>query len=197
VHLFRRGLRALRYGIWGTRSALVLRWYKLMFPGLIIGRGVRLGRNVYLNVIEGARLELGDYVELDSSVMITVDGSLMIGANSYVGIGTIIAASDRMEIGEDALIDAYVTIRDQDHRFSTSDMPYRSQGRTSSALSIGRNVWIGTKATVLRGVHIGDDCIIGANAVVKSSIPAGNLAAGVPARVIREMAKHRPPAGQE
>jgi acetyltransferase-like isoleucine patch superfamily enzyme len=102
-----------------------------------------------------------------------------------------------MEIGEDALIAAYVTIRDQDHRFSTSDMPYRSQGRTSSALSIGRNVWIGTKATVLRGVHIGDDCIIGANAVVKSSIPAGNLAAGVPARVIREMAKHRPPAGQE
>lgn len=52
-------------------------------------------------------------------------------------------------------------------------------------MSIGNNVWIGAGVSILPGVTIGDDCVIGAGSVVNRSIPAGVLAAGNPCRVIR------------
>ena len=156
-----------------------------MFPGLRVGRGVRLGANVYLNIVEGARADIGDNVYLDQGVVIVVEGRFSIGANSYVGVGTVITAAEKIEIGADALIAEHVTIRDQDHGFADLDMPYRLQGRETAPITIGRNVWIGAKATLLRGISIGNGCIVGANAVVKSSLAEGSIAAGVPARVVR------------
>ena len=50
---------------------------------------------------------------------------------------------------------------------------------------IGKNVWIGTGCIILKGTVIGDNSIIGAGSVVNSNIPAGCLAAGVPARVVK------------
>ena len=52
---------------------------------------------------------------------------------------------------------------------------------------IGNGVWIGGNVTILPGVRIGDGAVIGAGAVVTKDIPAGCVAAGVPARVIREL----------
>lgn len=52
---------------------------------------------------------------------------------------------------------------------------------------LGKNVWVGSNATILQGVTIGDNAVIGAGAVVTHDIPAGVIAAGVPARVIRSI----------
>jgi acetyltransferase-like isoleucine patch superfamily enzyme len=52
-------------------------------------------------------------------------------------------------------------------------------------VTIGADCWIGTKAVITAGVSLGDGCVIGAGAVVTHDIPAGAIAAGVPARVIR------------
>lgn len=60
-------------------------------------------------------------------------------------------------------------------------------GFLTAPIVIGNNVWIGAKATVTKGVSIGDNSVIAANAVVTRDIPAGTLAAGVPARVIRRI----------
>ena len=51
------------------------------------------------------------------------------------------------------------------------------------------NVWIGEKASILSGVHIGKGAIIGAGAVVTKDVPAGHMALGVPARIL-SMVKH-------
>ena len=50
---------------------------------------------------------------------------------------------------------------------------------------VGNNVYIGTRTTILPGVHIGDNTIIGAGSVVTKDIPSNVVAAGVPCRVIR------------
>ncbi len=78
-----------------------------------------------------------------------------------------------------------VTIRDQSHGTLLSDVPFCNQALSSEEIVIGNNVWIGAKATVLQGVHIGDNAIVAANAVVRSNVEAGTLVGGVPARVIK------------
>ena len=54
-------------------------------------------------------------------------------------------------------------------------------------ITVGNNVWIGANVSVLPGVSIGDDAVIGAGSVVTKNIPSGVLAAGNPCRVIREL----------
>ena len=55
---------------------------------------------------------------------------------------------------------------------------------------LGKNVWIGSNATILQGVTIGDNAVIGAGAVVTHDIPAGVIAAGVPAKIIGSIDQH-------
>ncbi|MCB0320464.1 MAG: hypothetical protein KDD60_06010 [Bdellovibrionales bacterium] len=52
-------------------------------------------------------------------------------------------------------------------------------------VTIGKNVWIGTRATILDGVTIGDGAVIGAHSLVRESVPSGAVVAGTPAKVIR------------
>ena len=183
----RRGLRALRYAWWAARSAMLLTWYRCLYADLRVGRGVRLGRGVYISVVKGGRLALGDRVNIDTNAYLVAEGALTIGADSYVGMGAVIAAGEEVSIGPDALIAAYATIRDYDHRFDGLDAPYRDQGNVCSPIRIGANVWIGTKATILRGVEIGDDAIIGANSVVTRTVESATVAVGSPARIVKQV----------
>ena len=76
-------------------------------------------------------------------------------------------------------------------KFYTHDggvLPFRRRFPTldrAAPITVGSNVYIGGNAIVLMGVNIGDDCVIGAGAVVSRSIPAGSVAVGNPARVIK------------
>ena len=63
-----------------------------------------------------------------------------------------------------------------------SDQPMEIKG----GVKIGKNVWIGTKATIMDGVTIGDGAIIGAHSLVKSDVPALAVAVGAPARIIQK-----------
>jgi acetyltransferase-like isoleucine patch superfamily enzyme len=115
----------------------------------------------------GARIEFGDRVEFNNNAMLKSEGP---------GI----------RIGRDALFGAHVEIFDSN--FHDLD-PRRRHGGTPrmAPVEIGENVFVGMSVKVLKGVTIGADSVIGAGAVVTSSIPAGVIAAGNPARVIRAL----------
>ena len=115
---------------------------------------------------------------------------MRLGARAHVGIGAVIVAREAITVGEDALIAEHVTIRDQDHAFGGGG-PTNASGYRTAPIVIGRNVWIGAKATVLRGVSIGDGAVVAAGAVVTRDVPEGTTVAGVPARPItRREARH-------
>jgi acetyltransferase-like isoleucine patch superfamily enzyme len=65
------------------------------------------------------------------------------------------------------------------------DRPIRLQGIYKRDVRVGPTVWIGYGACVLRGVTVGDNCIVGTNSVLTREIPDNAVVAGVPARVIR------------
>jgi acetyltransferase-like isoleucine patch superfamily enzyme len=140
-----------------------------------------------LKVTDGGVVCFGFGCSLDRFSTVTVKGgSLNVRSGGYIGIGSVIVARESITIGENVLIAEHVTIRDQDHALT----PTEGQGRvgfTTSPIVIGDNVWLGAKVTVLQGVTIGNNVVVGANSVVTHDLPDNCVAIGAPARVVRQL----------
>ena len=103
-------------------------------------------------------------------------------------LNVMIAAVDRVSIGEHSMLANGCLVTDANHRFDDPDRPVPWQGFTSKGPTrIGDNVWCGVNVVVTSGVTVGERCVIGANSVVTSDIPPFSVAAGVPARVLRSI----------
>ncbi len=114
-------------------------------------------------------------------------GQVTIGDNVFFNRGCYVAVHEALSIGDNCLFGEHVSIHDENHMLGCGLEPIGSRGFTTRPIVIGNNVWVGAKATILQGVHIGDDAVIGANAVVTRDVPAGAVAVGIPARVVREL----------
>jgi acetyltransferase-like isoleucine patch superfamily enzyme len=108
------------------------------------------------------------------------------GADITIGYGcgfsgTFIACARHIELGENVRCGANTLIMDTD--WHTDD------ARTSpdAPVIIGNNVWLGVNVTVLKGVNIGENTIVGAGSIVMRSLPANAVAMGVPARIVRKI----------
>ena len=111
-------------------------------------------------------------------VWVNSDATLTLGSG-YINSGLNLSVFGSVSIGDEVYIAENVTIRDwDDHKIA--DRPSVPQ-----PIMIGNHVWIGMNATILKGVVIGDGAVIAAGSVVNRSVPAGMLAAGVPAKPIR------------
>ena len=95
-----------------------------------------------------------------------------------------IDSASSVTIGEGTMLAAGAYLTDADWH----DLYDRTQAIGQTApIVLGNNVWIGDGATVCKGIHIGDNAVIGAGSVVTRDIPANVIAAGNPAQVIREL----------
>ena len=164
-------------------------WILTRFPDLSIGVGVSIGPRVLFRITDGAGIVIGSgsHVGRDT-VLVAKRGSICIGENSFVGHGCTVVANSTIQIGADCLIGEFVTIRDQNHGIEYSDVPFSKQEMVSSPISIGSNVWIGAKSTVIAGVTIGPNSVVAANAVVTKDVPSWTVVGGVPGKVLRKIA---------
>lgn len=113
-----------------------------------------------------------------SSIYINKDATLELGSG-YCNINSSISCFDRISIGDGVYISEQVLIRDSDnHQIS-------DEGSVTLPIRIGNHVWIGAKATILKGVTIGDGAVIAAGAIVNKDVPANTLVGGIPAKVLR------------
>ncbi len=97
-----------------------------------------------------------------------------------------IVAREEGLIGRDVLIAEHVTIRDQDHAYG-GQLPTSKNGFVTAPIRIGDNVWLGAKVTILKGVSVGNNVVIGANSEVTRDLRDNVVAVGVLARVVREI----------
>ena len=99
--------------------------------------------------------------------------------SGFINENVQIVCAENISIGEGCNIGRDVIIRDYDGHLIDPEQPI------SAPVRIGDHVWIGQRAIILKGVTIGDGAVIAAGSIVTGDVPAGALAAGVPAKVIR------------
>jgi acetyltransferase-like isoleucine patch superfamily enzyme len=156
--------------------------------------GARAGRRPLVfgtapQIAVDGTLRLGDSVVLRDGPTIDVKhgGELTIGDHVFLNRRCNLLAVTSVTIGDHGKIAPDAVIRDTDtHQIEPGSEP------NAQPIRIGRNVWIGQRAIVLPGVSIGDNSVVAAGAVVVADVPA-NVAAGVPAMVVRTFAP--PPPG--
>ncbi len=105
---------------------------------------------------------------------------IRIGNGTYLNRNSEIVAARSVTIGRDCKIARDVVIMDTDQH----EIP--GIGLTIRPVTIGDRVWLGTRATVLKGVTIGDDAVVAAGSVVTRDVPSRTIVAGVPARIVRQ-----------
>jgi acetyltransferase-like isoleucine patch superfamily enzyme len=113
-------------------------------------------------------------------------GELSIGDRVFFNYGSSVSAHSLIRIGDDCKIGQYSIVMDCDwHELET--LSHDGGHGQSRPVVLEQGVWLGARVTVLKGVTIGRGSVVGAGSVVVGDIPAGVVAAGVPARVIREL----------
>ncbi len=147
---------------------------------------VFFGRGLQLQVAKGAELRFGRFCWIgDGTKIRSHEGVVEIGAKTVIGQEATISSFKRVRIGEQCVIADRAMFIDFDHGVTEVERPIRHQGIYSRELVVGSNVWVGYNACFLRGVRVGDNSIVGTNAVVTKDVPANAVVGGVPAAVIR------------
>lgn len=119
---------------------------------LILHKNVSIRRETEINVRDDAIVEIGENSFLNSNCIITAHEKIIIGNNVEFGPG--------------------VMVFDHDHKFSDG---YKNREFNTDEIVIGNNVWIGAGSIILRGTHIGDNCVIAAGSIIKGNYPPETL----------------------
>jgi acetyltransferase-like isoleucine patch superfamily enzyme len=168
--------RGKRFGKFGKNSVICFPPNTLFNEQYIhIGEGTMIGPQITLSagMVPGQE-------------MIT-DPVVSIGDRCLIGKGSGIVGHLRIEIGNDVWTGHHVYITDQNHGYEDLDLPISMQVMPERPVSIGDGAWLGHGSIVLPGSNIGKHVVVGANSVVTGDLPDNCIAAGVPARVIKQL----------
>jgi len=171
-----------------------------------IGRGVTIRQPHLISIKKGAIVD--DYAVLDvragdsdrekvgieigescfigrGSTVAAKGGSITLGPAVNVGSDCRLATQTSIAIGESTLVAAYCYIGPGNHARGDDQKPMiEREMELKGGVEIGEHCWIGTRATILDGVKIGNNVIIGAHSLVREDVPDGAIAVGCPAKII-------------
>ncbi len=109
--------------------------------------------------------------------------NITIGKGVFINSGCCFQDQGGITIGDGSFIGHQVVFATIDHGLASE----QRHDNYVAPIKLGKNVWVGSHATILRGVSIGDNAVIAAGAVVTKDVPANTVAGGVPAKIIKEI----------
>ena len=182
--------------IGGGNSCLIHKWARLISCRFLLSEGnvIEVGgesrlMNVTFHILANhSKVTIGKNCTLSNLEIWIEDENnfVLIGNNTYIG-GAHLAVTGNgksIEIGECCLFSDGITVRTGDSH-AIIDVNSRKKINFESSVRIERHVWVGQNATILKGVTIKNDSIIGSCSVVTKDIPSGSIVAGNPAKVIK------------
>jgi acetyltransferase-like isoleucine patch superfamily enzyme len=191
-----------------TRAPEVMTWalaqhaHERGLASVSAGKGVRFGATSrVVNPGPASRIEIGARTLVDGELLVhDYGGAISIGCACYIGAGTRIWSGESLRIGDHVFVAHNVTITDTNAHQIDADERARHYERTvvaarpfekgsieTAPVVIGDHAWINFNVAILKGVTIGEGAIVGAGSVVTKDVPPYVLAAGNPARVVREL----------
>lgn len=146
---------------------------------LINPENILLGDNVY--IYKNFRIEtLNRWNEDKYFPKIKVGNNVNIEQNLHM------TCANEIEIGDNTSILGYVLITDINHDYTDINISSKHQNLIVKEIKIGKSCFIGMGAKILPGTELGDNCIVGSNAVVSGKFPDNSVIAGIPARIIKQ-----------
>jgi acetyltransferase-like isoleucine patch superfamily enzyme len=170
-----------------ARLLVRLGWLKLRFRGRLQTDGIAfVCPGVTFEIGRDATVHLGRWSWIGHGSKVRChEGEVRIGAKSVLGQECTISAFQHVSIGRECIVADRVMLIDFDHGVVETERPIREQGIYKRDVNVGHNVWVGYGACFLRGVTVGDNCVVGTYAVVNRDVPPNAVVAGVPARILR------------
>ncbi len=145
---------------------------------LHIGEHTTLDDGVEIR-LRGGSVRIADWVEIRSGVRLMASGTLEALGQNVLSWGMVVHCDESVVLGRRSTFGEYVTVTDSTHEHVEGGW-HVDQIRTSP-VRVGEDTWVGAKATIGRGVAVGDQCVIAGSAVVVRDVPDHHVALGVPA----------------
>lgn len=198
--MMKKILRLLSYYCNALIDHLCSAWYKLLIGK--VGKGTVIRRHCILDGDALGSIFIGNCCDVDTHCVLEArslsnrkaslsEPLITIGNNCIIGQYSHITAVNKVVIGDNLLTGRFVLISDNSHGTFTEEElsihPASRQVVSKGEVIIGNNVWLGDKVSILPGVHIGDGCIIGANAVVTHDINPYCVVVGNPGKIVKTL----------
>jgi acetyltransferase-like isoleucine patch superfamily enzyme len=142
----------------------------------VFGPGIAAGRDLHLMAERAAPVRLSTWARPDRP-----PPRIRLGDHVLIMPGVMLNAALAIDIGDDCMLASHVMISDSDWH---DHYDRTKEPETNAPITLARNVWIGLRTIVCKGVAIGENAIIGAGSVVTHNVPENAIAAGNPARIV-------------
>lgn len=149
---------------------------------LIIASHCAIGDDTIIS-LRGGSLVLGEWVHIRRGSQFEIAGRVEFQGPALVQHGTTVHCDESVLVGSRSVLSEYVTVVDSSHGTGDSKEWFVDVVRTRPVV-IGADVWVGAKATIARGVEIGEGSVVSANSLVVDNVPARWLVSGVPASLV-------------
>lgn len=164
---------------------------------LTAGKNMIVEDNVYINALSEQGISIGDNVSIARDSILICTGviahkgiGITIGSGTGINARAYLSGQGGITIGKDVIFGPDVKVFSENHNYADPGRSIKAQGVTRKGVVIEDNCWLGAGVTVLDGVTIGEGCVIAAGSVVSRSVPANSIAAGIPAKVIKNRIQH-------
>ncbi len=149
------------------------------------GKGVTICKRTRMDVLPFKPFTIGDYSTIEDFATINNGvGAVTIGSHSRIGIGNVIIGP--VAIGNHVILAQNIVLSGLNHGYEDVHTPIHQQLVSAAPITIEDECWIGANAVITAGVTIGKHSVVAGGAVVTKNVPPFSIAAGNPAKIIKQ-----------